>query len=116
MTPIALWLVQHLLISTAFAGVAWVICRSFRPHPAVRHLLWLVVLCRLVIPTASILPAPAGLPDEMDFVRELTPRPNPQSAPLAATSVEPPREVLIDDFGSAAPGPIKAEAAQQQHG
>jgi carboxyl-terminal processing protease len=57
------WLGQHLLITTLLAGVVLVVCRAFRISPAARHVLWLLVLCRLLVPSVGTWawPLPAGL-------------------------------------------------------
>lgn len=44
------WLGQHLLITTALAAIVFLICRVVRLSPAGRHILWLLVLCRLMVP------------------------------------------------------------------
>jgi polysaccharide export outer membrane protein len=50
------WLGQHLLITTALAAIVYLICRAGRPNPSARHILWLLVLCRLLVPPVATWP------------------------------------------------------------
>lgn len=50
------WPGQHLLITTALAAIVFVICRIVRLSPSARHLLWLIVLCRLMVPPVATWP------------------------------------------------------------
>jgi carboxyl-terminal processing protease len=53
---IAWWLGQHLLITTALAAIVFLICRVVRLSPATRHILWLLVMCRLMVPSVVTWP------------------------------------------------------------
>lgn len=44
------WLMQNAVIATVLAALVAVVCRVFRPPPAIGHALWLVVLVKLVVP------------------------------------------------------------------
>src|SRR5260370_12603666 len=44
------WLVENTVFAAILAGVVALLCRCFRPGPAVRHALWLVVLLKLLTP------------------------------------------------------------------
>ena len=51
------WLpVQHLLITSLLAVGVWAICCLLPKHAGVRHALWLVVLCKFLIPPIVFLP------------------------------------------------------------
>jgi len=50
------WLLQHLLLSTSLAVLVAAICVLLKPKPFVRHLMWLTVLCRLMIPPVATWP------------------------------------------------------------
>lgn len=100
-----LWLLaQHLIITTGLAGVVWLICRSMRPSPAASHLLWLIVLCRLVIPPVATWP----------WTIPLTPVPQ-SSSDVSATVTEDEPVSLVDvvpvpsaEFRTATERPIAA--------
>lgn len=55
------WLCQHLLITAVFAAIVYLICSIVRTNPATRHVLWLLVLCRLLIPPMATWPWPIPL-------------------------------------------------------
>ena len=61
-TGIAVLLGQHLLITTVLAAIAYLICRTVRLSPATRHVLWLLVLCRLMIPPVATWPWSISIP------------------------------------------------------
>jgi beta-lactamase regulating signal transducer with metallopeptidase domain len=44
------WLAENTVFAAILAGIVALICRCFRPGPAVRHALWLVVLVKLLTP------------------------------------------------------------------
>jgi beta-lactamase regulating signal transducer with metallopeptidase domain len=44
------WLAESTILASILAGLVALICRCFRPRPAVRHALWLVVLIKLLTP------------------------------------------------------------------
>jgi carboxyl-terminal processing protease len=50
------WLGQHLLITTALAAIVLLVTRLVRLNPAARHVLWLLVLCRLMVPPVTTWP------------------------------------------------------------
>jgi len=50
------WLGQHLLVTGALAAVVFAACRGLRLKPAACHVLWLVVLVRLLIPPVATWP------------------------------------------------------------
>lgn len=50
------WLGQHLLITTALAAIVFAACQSLRLKPAACHVLWLVVLVRLLVPSVATWP------------------------------------------------------------
>jgi beta-lactamase regulating signal transducer with metallopeptidase domain len=88
------WLIQHTVESAALAAAVWLLCRCFRPSPAARHALWLVVLAKLLTP--PLVHWPWSLP---------TPFPGAAVAPAAAPQpVAPPRTE------AAAPSPAAADA------
>jgi beta-lactamase regulating signal transducer with metallopeptidase domain len=65
------WLFTNALAALALAAIAGVLIWTFRPAPAVRHALWLVVVLKLVSPTGLVvsLPLPVESPA---IVREET--------------------------------------------
>ena len=54
--PFLWWLGQHLLITTILALIVWLVCRIARPSAAACHVLWLLVLLRMMIPPAATWP------------------------------------------------------------
>ena len=52
------WLLTNALAALALAAIAVVLIWTFRPAPAVRHALWLVVLLKLVSPTGLVVEVP----------------------------------------------------------
>src|SRR5947209_10598868 len=44
------WLAENTVFAAILAGFVVLICRCFRPGPAVQHALWLVVLVKLLTP------------------------------------------------------------------
>ena len=58
------WLFTNALAALALAAIAGVLIWTFRPSPAVRHALWLVVVLKLVSPTGLVvsLPLPVERP------------------------------------------------------
>lgn len=75
------WLGQHLLSTTLLAGVVLVVCRLFRISPAARHVLWLLVLGRLFVPSMATWPwaIPAG------FLQVVAESPQANTEPLSAS-------------------------------
>jgi len=62
------WLFTNALAAVALAVIALVLIWTFRPAPAVRHALWLVVLLKLVSPTGLVVSVP--LPVESPVAAE----------------------------------------------
>lgn len=83
--PEILWsLGQHLLVTGALAAVVFATCRGLRLKPAACHVLWLVVLVRLLIPPVATWPwtIPVG-----DFLAgETSAEEVRESAPLVSES------------------------------
>ena len=50
------WLGQHLLLTAALAVIVTGLCRWLKPQPFVRHLMWFMVLCRLMTPPIATWP------------------------------------------------------------
>jgi beta-lactamase regulating signal transducer with metallopeptidase domain len=48
------WLLNNALSATFLAALAMLFIALFRPSPAIKHLLWLIVLLKLVVPTGLI--------------------------------------------------------------
>ena len=48
------WLIENTLITAAIAGLVFIACRHLRLKPAVCHLLWVLVLIRLVAPPVHV--------------------------------------------------------------
>ena len=57
------WLVTNALAALVLAAIAGVLIWTFRPAPAVRHALWLVVVLKLVSPGV-----PAGAIDRSGWI------------------------------------------------
>ena len=49
-SEIAWWLGQHLTITTVLAAIVFQTCRALRLTPSTCHVLWLLVLCRVLVP------------------------------------------------------------------
>jgi len=66
------WLFTNALAALALAAIAGTVIWTFRPSPAVRHALWLVVVLKLVSPTGLVvsvpLPVDPRAPVEKDLV------------------------------------------------
>ncbi|MBO0699455.1 MAG: hypothetical protein J2P46_13755, partial [Zavarzinella sp.] len=66
------WLFTNALAALALAAIAGTLIWTFRPSPAVRHALWLVVVLKLVSPTGLVisvpLPVERPVPVEKDLV------------------------------------------------
>jgi beta-lactamase regulating signal transducer with metallopeptidase domain len=69
------WLVTNALVVAGLYPVAWLLCRLCRNRPAVSHLVWLVLLVKLVAPPLVYWPW---------SVRQVTDYFRPQTAPLTA--------------------------------
>ena len=69
------WLFTNALAALALAAIAGVLIWTFRPAPAVRHALWLVVLLKLVSPTGLVVEVPLPVENPSPVVAEATPDP-----------------------------------------
>src|SRR5438128_78981 len=81
------WLIQNTVLAAILAGGVALACWLGRPRPAVRHALWLIVLCKLMTPPCVYWPWPvpafAWLTDEFPA----------ESAP--SITVSPPRILVL---------------------
>jgi beta-lactamase regulating signal transducer with metallopeptidase domain len=78
------WLLTNALGALALAAVAGMLIWTFRPAPAVRHALWLVVLLKLVLPTGPTISLPVADP---------TPPPEPKVVTVTAQ----PQDVVVEE-------------------
>lgn len=53
------WLIQNLIVAAGLSAVVLVVCRTCRISPAGRHILWTIVLVKLVTPPLVFWPWPA---------------------------------------------------------
>ncbi|HVS38069.1 MAG TPA: M56 family metallopeptidase, partial [Gemmataceae bacterium] len=83
------WLIVHTVVTAAMAVLVAAACRFFRRGPAVRHLLWLIVLLKFLTP--PVVSWPWSLPLYASAPRP----PSPSSAPEAATAQV--RTIIIDE-------------------
>jgi beta-lactamase regulating signal transducer with metallopeptidase domain len=94
------WLAETTLVAAALTGAAALLCRRFRPRPAVRHALWLAVLVKMLTPPLLAWPWPAatGPPFGPEpAAEESPPPPHPVPEPVAAEpaiALPAPREAL----------------------
>jgi beta-lactamase regulating signal transducer with metallopeptidase domain len=115
------WLAQNAVTGAVLAMLVLTAIRAFRPSPAVRHALWLVVLAKLVAPTVVSwpwhLPALARAPEvaqpQTDFPEQISAEndsgttarfyvfletelqnPTPEETPTTATEVERLRPIV----------------------
>lgn len=56
MSPIFSGLLQNTLVVTVLCPVAWLVCRGLKSRPAVQHLVWLLLLVKLVLPPVVVWP------------------------------------------------------------
>ncbi len=56
MSPIFSGLLQNTLVVAAICPVAWLVCRAMRTRPAAQHLVWLLLLVKLVLPPVVVWP------------------------------------------------------------
>src|SRR5713101_1637670 len=87
-----LWLLQNTVLAALLAVGVAVVCRVARPNPAVRHILWLVVLVRLLMPPG--LHWPWTLPDPFNR--------RDASSAIAPSVAEASEQVLV-------PGVVESE-------
>jgi beta-lactamase regulating signal transducer with metallopeptidase domain len=67
------WLTQHLATTALLCALVWLTCRLARPGPAIKNLLWLVVLLKLLTPPLFSW----SLPDYFAEAAPTTPAPAP---------------------------------------
>jgi beta-lactamase regulating signal transducer with metallopeptidase domain len=79
------WLAETTVVAAVLAGAAALLCRRFRPRPAVCHALWLVVLLKLLTPPLMAWPWPTPEPRADE-----SPRAPPAELPVA----DPPDEAV----------------------
>ena len=48
------WLLQNAVVASLLAGIVAIVCRLLRPRPAVCHVLWLLVLVKLLMPPVPL--------------------------------------------------------------
>jgi beta-lactamase regulating signal transducer with metallopeptidase domain len=66
------WLFTNALAALGLAIIAIVLIWTFRPAPAVRHALWLVVLLKLVSPTGLVVEVPLPVENPTPVLAEAT--------------------------------------------
>ncbi|HVK07314.1 MAG TPA: M56 family metallopeptidase, partial [Gemmataceae bacterium] len=100
------WLYSNALGAAVLAVIAAVLIWTFRPGPAVRHALWLVVLVKLVSPTGLwvSVPLPVESPVAEDAVVTL---PQPPSPPAPE-----PEDVVIIERRFEIVGPLGQDVEQ----
>lgn len=83
------WLLWNSLTAAVLALLVALACRTFRPRPALAHLLWLAVLVKLVCPSVlSIeLPAEPTAPRVVDLAAPLRPAPAPETPATSWTGL-----------------------------
>jgi hypothetical protein len=79
------WLAQHLMVTGLLAAAVAVMGRFLRLSPAAKHLLWLLVLLKLLAP--PVVSWPWGVRDCWASVTDFAP--SPPSAPGAVSPGEP---------------------------
>ena len=100
------WLFTNALAALALAVIAGVLIWTFRPSPAVRHALWLIVVVKLVSPTGLVVSVPLPVDRTASDPRETR---DPEAAP-ADPLVE---EQLVTVVVSPRPGEtVEAAAAR----
>jgi beta-lactamase regulating signal transducer with metallopeptidase domain/arginine repressor len=65
------WLLHNTILAALLAAGVLVLCRVARPNPAVRHVLWLIVLVRLLMPPGLHWPWSVPLPESASATPEL---------------------------------------------
>ena len=116
------WLYSNALGAAVLAVIAGVLIWTFRPGPAVRHALWLVVLVKLVSPTGLwvSVPLPIERPAVEEAVTTCPPSPSPPSDDPAEAVAEVRRVAIVrttvDDIDQLAwvetPAAVEAAPAQ----
>lgn len=125
------WLVTNALGALALAAIAGVLIWTFRPAPAVRHALWLVVLLKLVLPTGPTVSLPVEGPPPVEprmvtaevapedplvayeeFTVVVKPKPGQTADEAAALALRPARDA--DEATDARPGPAVTPVPQSE--
>jgi beta-lactamase regulating signal transducer with metallopeptidase domain len=91
------WLMQNALAATILAIIVAIACRLFRPHPAICHVLWLVVLLKLIMP-----PLPLWRASAIDRLFEPA---------IARTLQQDQRVVVSDASNDQVPSPAVSETS-----
>src|SRR4051812_5580908 len=104
------WFAETTLIAGLLAGVAASLGRVRSIGPTARHLLWLVVLVKLMVP--PVIPSPWPLPVSMDWpfawrlpLSETSPAILPEPSEAIAQDVIPEQEPLSPETEPVAPAP-----------
>jgi hypothetical protein len=50
MNTLLFWLLQNAIVVTCFTPLVWLACRCLRSRPAEQHLLWTLLLAKLMLP------------------------------------------------------------------
>src|SRR3954471_13103532 len=89
--PAFWWTAQNLVVAALLAGGVWLVCRTVRVGPVVRHALWLLVLAKLLTPPLVAWPWAGGEPLRLTGVADAPPAPVARAAvrPIAPPSVAP---------------------------
>ena len=74
------WLIENSLIAAVMALVVWLICRYGKPSPALAHVLWVLVLVKLVCPPVLHWSVPISEPAAL---AALNPPANPTANPAS---------------------------------
>jgi beta-lactamase regulating signal transducer with metallopeptidase domain len=82
------WLVTNALGALGLAIIAIVLIWTFRPAPAVRHALWLVVVLKLVSPTGLVVSVPLPVEDPTPAIADATTDPTPVATDPLVTEEE----------------------------
>ncbi|MDX9971520.1 MAG: M56 family metallopeptidase [FCB group bacterium] len=91
------WLAQNALGATVLAGAVALLTRFVRLRPAVAHVLWLLVILKLLAPPLLVLPWPSAPPAA--------------ATPIAETSSDTPRLVLRNTSAVPAEAPASGISA-----
>jgi beta-lactamase regulating signal transducer with metallopeptidase domain len=85
------WLFTNALAALALAAIAGVLIWTFRPSPAVRHALWLIVVIKLVSPTGLVVSVPLPVEQPKPASTEIVDPPDPLVSEEIITIVVTPR-------------------------
>ena len=97
------WVVQNLVITGVLAAAVVLACRTFRPCPALRHALWLLVLIKLVTPPLVTWPWALPMGSLVAEQPEAIDVSVPAKAADASDVIEPPAKVVRNRDVSANP-------------